>query len=108
MPFFLNGYSSRLKFRFRPHCFFYATFLVFPKQEGPMKQSDHFRENADNCALLAEKAPDEPTRNRYERMEAAWRALAREQDWLDGEVSPARIGTSGRARKRLMSEAELD
>ena len=49
--------------------FFYGTFLVFPKQEGPMKQSDHFRENADNCALLAEKAPDEPTRNRYERME---------------------------------------
>ena len=24
-------------------------------------------------------------------MEAAWRALADEQDWLDGEVSPTRI-----------------
>ena len=23
-------------------------------------------------------------------MEAAWRALAEEQDWLDGEVSPVR------------------
>src|SRR5258707_6785116 len=79
--------------------FFYGTFLVFSKQEGPLKQSDHFRENADNCALLAEKAPDEPTRNRYERMEAAWRALAEEQDWLDGEVSPPRIGNNGRVRK---------
>jgi hypothetical protein len=25
---------------------------------------------------------------RYKRMEAAWRALAKEQDWLDGEVAP--------------------
>jgi hypothetical protein len=53
-----------------------------------MKQSDHFRENADNCAQLAEQAADEPTHQRYKRMEAAWRALAEEQDWLDGEVSP--------------------
>jgi hypothetical protein len=85
--------------------FFYGIFLVFSKQEGPMKQSDHFRENADNCALLAEKAPDEPTRNRYERMEAAWRALAQEQDWLDGEVSPARIALTDKREKRLLCEA---
>jgi hypothetical protein len=56
-----------------------------------MKQSDHFRENADNCAQLAERSTDEPTFNRYKRMEAAWRALAEEQDWLDGETSPSRI-----------------
>jgi hypothetical protein len=31
-----------------------------------------------------ERAPDEPTRNRYKRMEDAWRALAVEQDWLVG------------------------
>jgi len=51
-----------------------------------MKQSQHFLENAENCAKLAERASDEPTRNRYKRMEAAWRALAVEQDWLDGEI----------------------
>ena len=53
-----------------------------------MKQSQHFRENADNCAQLAERAKDEPASKRYKRMEEAWRALAEEQDWLDGEVSP--------------------
>ena len=56
-----------------------------------MKQSEIFRENAENCAHLAESAISEPAFNRYKRMEAAWRALANEQDWLDGEVSPSRI-----------------
>ena len=51
-----------------------------------MKQSQHFLENAENCAQLAERAKDEPARRRYKRMEAAWRALAVEQDWLDGEA----------------------
>jgi hypothetical protein len=54
-----------------------------------MKQSKHFWENAENCAQLAERATDEPTYKRYKHMEASWRALAVEQDWLDGEVSPA-------------------
>jgi hypothetical protein len=44
-----------------------------------------YRENADNCAQLAEEAETEPARNRFKRMESAWRALAEEQDWLDGE-----------------------
>jgi hypothetical protein len=57
-----------------------------------MKQSEIFRENAENCAHLAESAANEPAWHRYKRMEAAWRALADEQDWLDGEVSPARKG----------------
>jgi hypothetical protein len=48
-----------------------------------MKQSEHFRENAENCARLAEAATNQPL-----RMEAAWLALANEQDWLDGEVPP--------------------
>jgi anti-sigma factor RsiW len=56
-----------------------------------MKQSEIFRENAENCAHLAESAANEPAFHRFKRMEAAWRALADEQDWLDGEVSPARI-----------------
>ncbi|MCA1394785.1 MULTISPECIES: hypothetical protein [Bradyrhizobium] len=54
-----------------------------------MKQSQHFRDNAENCAQLAERADDGPTYNRFKRMEAAWRALAKEQDWLDGETSPS-------------------
>jgi hypothetical protein len=53
-----------------------------------MKQSDDFRQNADNCAQLAERATDEPTHQRYKRIEAAWLALAQEQDWLDGQVPP--------------------
>jgi ATP/maltotriose-dependent transcriptional regulator MalT len=65
-----------------------------------MKQSEHFLENAENCAQLAERAIDEPTHNRYKRMEAAWRALATEQDWLDGESSPPRVVTkNGDAQK---------
>ena len=34
-----------------------------------MKQSQHFLENAENCAQLAERATDEPMHNRYKRME---------------------------------------
>jgi hypothetical protein len=57
-------------------------------EEDTMKQSDNFRENAENCAQLAERATDEPTYLRYKRMEAAWLALAHEQDWLDGAIAP--------------------
>jgi hypothetical protein len=53
-----------------------------------MKQSDLLRENADNCLQLAERADGEPTHRRYMRMARGWTALANEQDWLDGEVSP--------------------
>jgi hypothetical protein len=59
-----------------------------------MRQSDIFRENAENCAHLAETANGEPAYLRFKRMEAAWRALADEQDWLDGEVSPAPIASA--------------
>jgi len=55
-----------------------------------MKQTEIYRQNAENCAYLAEGAANEPTRQRYKRMEAAWRALADEQDWLDGEPTPVR------------------
>jgi hypothetical protein len=37
---------------------------------------------------MAERVTDQPTHLRFKRMEAAWRALAKEQDWLDGEVAP--------------------
>jgi hypothetical protein len=58
-----------------------TTFLV-------MKQSDIFRDNADNCLILAEHADGQASFRRYSRMAQAWRALAHEQDWLDGEISP--------------------
>ena len=53
-----------------------------------MKQSDLLRENAENCLQLAERAEGKPAFRRYMRMAKAWIALANEQDWLDGEVSP--------------------
>ena len=52
------------------------------------KQSVDYLLNAENCAQLALDANDEPTRKRYRRMEAGWRELAKEQDWLDGVVTP--------------------
>jgi hypothetical protein len=56
-----------------------------------MKQSDVFRENADNCLQMAERAEGQPAFKRYSRMAQAWTALALEQDWLDGEVPPLTI-----------------
>jgi len=54
-----------------------------------MKQSDIYRQNAEHCMQMAETAQNEPGYTRYKRMEAAWFALAEEQDWLDGERSPS-------------------
>jgi hypothetical protein len=75
-----------------------------------MKQSEIFRENAENCAHLAESASDEPAYQRYKRMEAAWRALADEQDWLDGEVLPVDRGNGKRVTgpQRATSGSALD
>jgi hypothetical protein len=56
-----------------------------------MKQSDVLRKNAENCLQLAERAEGQPAIRRYSRMAQAWLALAIEQDWLDGEVSPLAI-----------------
>jgi hypothetical protein len=63
-----------------------------------IKDSDIYRQNADNCLQLAEAAQDEAAYKRYKRMEAAWLALAEEQDWLDGERSP--IDQPGTAKKK--------
>ena len=56
-----------------------------------MKQSDIFRDNAENCLQLAERAQGKPTYKRYSRMAEAWMALANEQDWLDGEIPPVAV-----------------
>ena len=53
-----------------------------------IKESDIYRQNAENCMQMAEAAQGEPAYNRFKRMKAAWLALAEEQDWLDGERSP--------------------
>lgn len=55
-----------------------------------MNDYHRFRENAENCAQLAEAATDEAQAKRYRRMAEAWLALANEQDWLDGEIPPDR------------------
>jgi hypothetical protein len=76
-----------------------------------MKQSDIFRENAENCRHLAEHAEGQPAHKRYMRMAEAWMALANEQDWLDGEVPPAPIVASPAenypARSRFLIERDL-
>jgi hypothetical protein len=46
-------------------------FLIVQLGGGTMKQSQHFLENAENCAQLAERASDEPTHRRYKGMEEA-------------------------------------
>ena len=56
-----------------------------------MKQSDLFRDNAENCLQLAERAEGLPAFRRYLRMAHAWMALADEQDWFDGQVSPLTV-----------------
>jgi hypothetical protein len=49
---------------------FHTRFLIFPS-EGKMKQSEHFLENAENCAHMAEKALDPAAHKHFKRMEAA-------------------------------------
>jgi hypothetical protein len=43
-------------------------------------------QHAENCAELAADAKDERAKRRYERMEKAWRDLAKTQAWLDGKA----------------------
>jgi hypothetical protein len=66
-----------------------------PREASMIRQFGSFRENAENCADLAESADDEPQYLRYKRMEAAWRALALEQDWLDGKLWPKELKQEG-------------
>jgi hypothetical protein len=67
-----------------------------------MKPSEIYKENADNCATLAEGEPSKnsPAYKRYRRMEEAWRALAEEQEWLDGEVPPVGSNRADTTKKR--------
>jgi len=48
-----------------------------------MSLADLYRDNAADCAFLAERAEDEEIRVAFMRMEAAWRTLASQQERLD-------------------------
>jgi hypothetical protein len=48
-----------------------------------MGLADLYRDNAADCAFLAERAEDEETKGAFMRMEAAWRTLADQQQRLD-------------------------
>jgi hypothetical protein len=37
-----------------------------------IKQSDIYRQNAENCMQMTEAAEGEPAYNRFKRMEATW------------------------------------
>ena len=50
--------------------------------------SQHFLDNAENCAALADAAKSDADRERFKRLERAWRQLARTNDWLEGRISP--------------------
>ncbi len=67
-----------------------------------MKKSDLYRRNAEKCVQMAEAAKGEPAYNRFKRMEAAWLALAEEQDWLDGERSGRKGTWSDDEERKLM------
>jgi hypothetical protein len=90
--FFLNCYLLARIYRFTG-LFFYRGHLAADESEGgcSMKDPDKYRENAANCALLAQQAKHGPARIRYKRTETAWLSLADEQDWLDGEVPPDKM-----------------
>jgi len=83
------------KFGIVPRDLFGSRLPYMFEKESSMTKSDRFRENAGNCAQLAERATDAPAFNRYKRMEEAWKALAEEQAWLDGEVSSSHISAKG-------------
>jgi hypothetical protein len=50
-----------------------------------MSLADTFRDNAADCAFLAERAEDEETKLALMRMEAAWRTLANQQEILNNK-----------------------
>ena len=53
-----------------------------------MPTAKRLRENAENCAEMADEAADEASRRRYQRMEQTYLRLAETEEWLDGQVSP--------------------
>lgn len=50
-----------------------------------MQKSDDLRKNAENCAEKAATAATSLARARFKRMEKAWKNLADNQAWLEGD-----------------------
>ena len=50
-----------------------------------MNLPDIFRDNAEDCAFLAERNEDGEVKRALKRMEEAWRTLAQEQEHLDNK-----------------------
>ena len=48
-----------------------------------MNLADLYRDNAADCAFLAQRSEDEETKLAFLRMEAAWLTLANQQERLD-------------------------
>jgi hypothetical protein len=56
-----------------------------------MSEARKYLKNAENCLELADNAKDAPSRVRFQRMAQAWFSLAKEQEWLEGEVPPIHL-----------------
>ena len=59
---------------------------IVHQQDRP---SDLCRRNADNTRETAQWARGYPRFAEYQKIEAAWRALAENEAWLDGTLYPA-------------------
>jgi hypothetical protein len=55
-----------------------------------MSLADIFRDNAEDCAFLANRSEDEETKHTFMKMEEAWRTLADQQEQLDRKQWPAK------------------
>jgi len=55
-----------------------------------MSLVDLYRDNAADCAFLAERAEDEETKLTLKRMEMAWCTLANQQELLDKKRWPTK------------------
>jgi hypothetical protein len=56
-----------------------------------MSLADLYRDNAEDCAFLAQRGEDEETKLAFLRMEAAWRTLANQQERLDQKAWPRKL-----------------
>jgi hypothetical protein len=53
-----------------------------------IRESDIYRQNADNCLQLTEAAVDEAAYKRFKKMEAAWLAWRRNRTGLTASDHP--------------------
>jgi ferric-dicitrate binding protein FerR (iron transport regulator) len=66
---------------------------------------DIFRDNAEDCAFLAERAEDGEVKRALKRMEEAWRTLAQEQNQLDNKRWSTKKATPVKWRDQVQAAA---